>query len=298
MHTIATRLDVGLWRSARRAPSTPDTQLIETPTANVRLRDSHPGSQQAALIFLCDPPMLVDHYDAVIDALAPLRLIVVELPGFGFSAARHHRALGFDGAVDAVEAALATLKLPACVPVGPCIGGFVAAAMAQRQHLPVRGLVLVQTPDVDGMRAWSERMDPKHRLRAPVFGQLMMRAMARKLTAFWCRYASARHSDHVTLNAIAQAGLKAGAAYSLASMLQRWGDGLRDSGLDLPTLVVWGEQDRSHTHTDRMCSHAHASGAAIHCITDSGHFPDLETPEQFAALVRPFAEPLLTPARD
>lgn len=286
--SLARTLDTTLWRGARNAPVRPHAQLIDTPLATVRLRDSAPASGQAALVILCDPPNMVDHYDAVIEALAPQRTVIVELPGFGFSAARSGHALTPKGTRDALTAALQTLDAPELVVCGPCICGFAALALAQAGELPISGLVLMQTPDADNMRAWANRMDPKRRLRTPVLGQLMMRVGAKKLTSFWYRFATPKAFDHNGLDHTAQAQLKQGAAYSLASMLQSWDGAMRDAALDMPTLMIWGAQDRSHAETDHACSLAHAPGASLHTVEHCGHFPDLEDPQHFAGLVKPF----------
>ena len=285
---IANTLDTGLWRRARKAPAHPQTRCIATETTTVRLRDSAPDSGQSALVILCDPPNMVDHYDAVIEALAPQRVVVVELPGFGFSAAKRGYALTPAGTLAALTTALNSLGAPKLVICGPCICGFAATALAQAGGLHIVGLVLVQVPDAKNMQTWANRMDPKRQLRRPVLGQLMMRAGAKKLTSFWYRFATPKAFDHGVLDDIAQAQLKRGAAYSLASMLQNWDAAMRDAALTTPTLVIWGQQDRSHADTDPNCTLAHAADAQVHCLAHCGHFPDLEDPVKFASLVKPF----------
>lgn len=286
--SLATTLDAALWRRARRAPEHAETFLVDTATTTVRLRDSAPGSSQTALVILCDPPNMVDHYDSVIAALAPQRVVIVELPGFGFSGVKRGDALTPRGTVKALTTALRSLGAPELVICGPCICGFAATALAQAGELPITGLVLVQTPDADNMLAWANRMDPKRQLRTPVVGQLMMRLGAKKLTSFWYRFATPKAFDHQVLDDIAQAQIKRGAAYSLASMLQTWDAAMRDAALQMPTLVIWGRQDRSHAETDPNSSLAHAAGADICCVDHCGHFPDLEDPVHFAGLVKPF----------
>lgn len=290
---LANTLDVTLWRRARRAPAHAQTRLVDTEAATVRLCDSAPGTSQAALVILCDPPNMVDHYDAVMQALAPQRVVVVELPGFGFSAARRGAALTPSGTLAALTRALQSLGATELVICGPCICGFAATALAQAGELPIVGLVLVQVPDAENMRAWANRMDPKRQLRTPFVGQLMMRLGAKKLTSFWYRFATPKAFDHGVLDDIAQAQLKRGAAYSLASMLQNWDAAMRDVALATPSLVIWGRQDRSHADTPSNCTLAHVAEADVHEVAHCGHFPDLEDPVHFAGLVQPFLAKVL-----
>lgn len=280
-------LDRLLWWSRTSPPAQPQTTLVRTEVADVRLRDT--GGVAPTVVFFCDPPVMVDHYDALIAAMGTdVRVVVVELPGHGFSRPTSTEALGFSRAVDAVELALSQQVGGPMVLCGPCVCGFVATELAQRGVLPVAGLVLSQTPDLAGMLAWTERMDPKGRLRTPYLGQLLTRLSARRLAAWWFRYATARATDHHAMTATTTDALAAGGRFPLATMLQRWRTGPRDHGLELPTLAVWGQQDRSHTGTPRTSTQAHAPGAQLVTLEQCGHFPELEDPAAFAEAALPF----------
>ncbi len=286
-------IDSWLWSSRRSAPPAPDVRIVTIDKAAVRLRDS--GGDLPALVFLCDPPVVVEHYDELISRLADrYRVIVVELPGFGFSTPASARDLEFIGTVKRVESALLSLRLNPSVVIGPCVCGFVATALVAGGRLPIQGLVLNQSPDFAEMMAWVDRMDPQGRLRRPLLGQFIVRFAARKLTKFWIRYATAKSTDDQPLTKIALQNLDDGGAYRLATMLQRWGDGPADLALEIPTLVVWGRDDRSHADTDHRCSLAHAPGAQLHELADCGHFPELEKPTEFIELLLPFLSDCLS----
>ncbi len=285
----AANLDAWLWRRNRRPPRPSPGQQLPTPHGSIRVRRSGPPNGSPTLVLLCDPPNMVEHYDptlAALDTVTPS--VVVELPGFGFSPVNRGRGLEFHATVEAVESALQQLGDGPWVLFGPCICGFVAAEIAQRRQVPVAGLVLAQVPDVSGMQAWCDRMDPQNRLRRPWMGQILGRLGASRLTRFWYRFATAAETDHQPLTQIAERMLDAGAGYPLATMLQCWGDALRDASLQLPALVLWGRNDRSHATTDRHSSLRHVPGARLVELDQCGHFPDLEQPEQFAALVQEF----------
>lgn len=285
----AAALDAWLWRHNRRPPASATSAQVTVTEGSIRIRRSGPAGASPTLVLLCDPPNMVEHYDQTLRALDPCTAsVVMELPGFGFSSVRRGRALEFMATVEAVEAALQQLGNGPWVLYGPCICGFVACEIARRGRVPVTGLVLAQVPDVAGMRAWCDRMDPQHRLRRPGLGQWLGRLGATRLTRFWYRFSTAAETDHEPLTATALRLLDAGAGYPLATMLQRWGPALTEESLDTPTLVLWGNNDRSHATTDRSSSLRHAPAAEIVELAQCGHFPDLEQPERFAQLVGDF----------
>ena len=187
----AAAFDHLLWKTRERPPAHPDTRLVATRNGEVRVRDT--GVANEVVVFFCDPPVTVEAYDTLIEQFKDdYRVVVIELSGFGFSRPRNGSGYGFDRTVEAMEAVLRELKTDGMVLCGPCICGFVAAKLANRQRLPVKGVILMQTPDMAGMLAWRQRMDPKGLLRTPFLGQSLVRATARRLTRFWLKYATAR----------------------------------------------------------------------------------------------------------
>lgn len=284
-------LDRLLWKSRRQPPQHPQTRMVGVDGACLRLRDS--GGDSPPLVFLCDPPVTVEAYDTLIAEFSPqYRVLVVELTGFGFSRPATGDQLRFRQTVAAVESALSSILERPAVLLGPCICGFVAAEIARRGTLAVAGLVFMQTPDVAGMLAWRDRMDPKGLLRTPYLGQMLVRARAGSLTPFWLRYATGRDFDATQLCAHSTQALRAGAGYPLATMLQTWDD-VSDHPLQVPARVIWGRQDRSHASTNPRCTLAHVPDAEVIEFSHCGHFSELERPAEFAAALRPFLEQVL-----
>ena len=67
-------------------------------------------------------------------------------------------------------------------------------------------------------------------------------------------------------------------------------------GVDLPTLVVVGEQDRPLVGASRRMAEA-IPGARLEVIADAGHSPQVEAPEAWAEVVRGFLASLPVAAR-
>ena len=285
--TLAAAFDRLLWRTGRPAPTHPETAILPTLRSDIRVRDS--GGNRPTVVFLCDPPVIVEAYDDLIAAFHDeYRVLIMELPGFGFSKASSSTSSRFRESVEALETALASLRLDSFVICGPCICGFVAAELARRERLPVKGIVMMQTPDLEGLRAWRSRMDPKHLLRTPFIGQLVVRSRASRLARFWIKYASGKDYAHETLEAHCLRTLQSGGSYPLATMLQLWNNGPSDDPLHVPGIVVWGRQDRSHRTTPTESTMKHLPDAAVFEFSDCGHFVELEDPQGFASAIRPF----------
>jgi len=283
----AAALDRFLWKPRREPPEHPETRMASTRTARLRVRDT--GGDKPLVVFFCDPPVTVETYDALLQQLRnDFRVLVIELSGFGFSRTHHASGYTFERTVEAMEEFLSELGTDGLVLCAPCIGGFVATALASRGRLPVKGLILMQTPDLEGMLEWRKRMDPKGVLRTPLVGQGLVRATANRLARFWLKYATGRGYDadelvHTTIEAQTN-----DAAFPLATMLQRWHKGPADGDLALPTLAIWGRQDRSHRDTDPECTLKHAPAAQVVSFDQCGHFTELEQPEAFTKVALPF----------
>lgn len=297
MRSLGASLDLRLWRIPSEAPKHDQTSVISVSSSSLRIRDSR-GSG-TALVFLCDPPVTVEAYDELIQCFQPnFRVIVAELPGFGFSRAAKAHQLSFDGAVALVEDALLKLGLESIILFGPCICGFVATELAKRNKLPLAGVVLMQTPDKAGMLSWVERMDPKGLLRIPILGQVLLKLNALRTIEFWFRYATAKNFDSRPISTVVSTAVKQGGGYPLATMLQLWSKGTKDARINVPGLIVWGRQDRSHTATNPECSRAHLVNGEIVEMAECGHFSELEMPAEFAASVMPFIHRCLDQSDD
>jgi len=284
---ILAKLDQLLWRIPQQETAHEQPRIIETPNCSIRVRDS--GGSNQALIFLCDPPVTVEAYDELIACFQPQhRVIVIELPSFGFSRISNASALTFEGALQETEEAIKSLNLDSCILFGPCICGFLAAELVARAVLPIKGLVLMQTPSKEDMLSWVKRVDPKGLLRVPLIGQLLVRLTARRMAKYWIRYASAKNFDPTSLVNSSDHVLARGGGYPLASMLQLWSKGTKNSNLNVPALAIWGKQDRSHKETASTSTCKHVPSAEVIEFSNCGHFTELEQPQQFASAVAPF----------
>src|SRR5436190_446556 len=78
------RMRLGSSPSIKQAITRADISFLQTSAGLIRIRDS--GGHNPSVIFACDPPNVLEHYDAVFELLSPTnRLVSLEMPGFGFS---------------------------------------------------------------------------------------------------------------------------------------------------------------------------------------------------------------------
>jgi pimeloyl-ACP methyl ester carboxylesterase len=59
---------------------------------------------------------------------------------------------------------------------------------------------------------------------------------------------------------------------------------------DMPTLIVWGRRDPIIPATHAGIAHTQMPGSRLVLLDDSGHFPQLDDPLEFATIVRDFVE--------
>ena len=280
------RLSAGAVRRARLAPPAAlPTRWVDTTQGTIRVFDS--GGDKSCIVLSPDGPNVIEHYQAVIALLAPqYRVVCFDMPGFGFSAPHstydHSLQRGAEvllELMDQLGVAKATLALS-------CANGFYAIRMAQMAPQRIERLVLSQTPSLEAMHRWTDRMVPKV-LKLPVLGQLLSRVFRKRMAAAWYRIALPKTTPAEPFRSVASHALRCGGCFSLAGVVQ----GLLREPVDAARLqgiactVLWGMQDRSHRFTDPMAILHDVPHAQVVALEDCGHFPDLESPLRFVQAI-------------
>lgn len=252
---------------------------FEHPTSLVRMRVPEGIGARPVAVFLPDGPASIESYDGVIAALSDAYdVVVVEIPGFGYSWPLTPEALSFDGCVEATAAALASLGLPPVLLVGPCVQALVALAIARRHPGLVAALIVAQSGDWAAEIAWAPAIDPKGLLKAPFEGQLRFRlTRERAAVDWWAAFAAGPDFDVEAMQAEARTLVRNHCCYALASITQKWfGGAVPELAVSQPVTAIWGLADKSHAATDRGSILTHAPHARIVEVERAGHFADLE----------------------
>lgn len=267
-------------------------RFVATAAGNLRVLDSEPGNRsKPVIVFVPDGPNVIEHYQPLMALLAgDFRVLCFDMPGFGFSypSPRYNFQLG--RTADAVIAVLDALNVEQAILGFSCANGFFALHTAQKYPQRVSHLILSQTPAFSGMRAWTERIVPGP-VRTPVVGQLLMAATAKKFAKGWYDIALAKNSEQKPwFQRHATHAVNNGGCFCLASLSQ----GLlkaNDALLAInrtPTLMIYGDMDHSHKHTDFSAFAEHAPHAKIKRFGGCTHFPDVERPDAYAKELRGF----------
>jgi pimeloyl-ACP methyl ester carboxylesterase len=277
--------DIQALASAKR----PGICWHEHPWSHVRMRvQMAPGasaSPRPTLVLLPDGPASIESYDALLAALGTeFNLVLIEIPGFGYSHPRDPRALEFEALCAITAEAFASLALGPAVWVGPCVQGLVALGVARARPELVRALVVLQTGDWATECHWGGAvLDPKGLLRRPHVGQVGFR-LAREAMAvdWWARYAAGPGLDLPAVQQEARQLMRSHCCYALASLSQKWFGREQEPDLQvsgMPATVVWGLADASHRTTDaaqRRSVLRYLPQACYVELPGVGHFADLE----------------------
>lgn len=281
------RAGAGRRRAAARAwPA--QMRIVDTALGPIRVHDG--GGRGPALVLAPDGPCVIEHYARLIELLGPdFRVVVFDLPGFGHSVPTASYGHRLDQGAAATLALLDALSIDRATLAFSCVNGFYAIAAAALAPRRIEHLILSQTPGIVAMRAWTQRMISAP-LRIAGLGQLINFFSRRKLATIWFGAALPRGSDPASFHDIAQAALDDGGCYCLAGVVQGMLATAEDNRLlrlaDTPVTLLWGGSDRSHRHTQPESLRRHLPQARILRYDHIGHFPDLEQPEIYAAVVR------------
>ncbi|WP_197339015.1 alpha/beta fold hydrolase [Ralstonia solanacearum] len=261
------------------------TTFVETSAGRIRVHDS--GSTKPCVVMAPDGPNTIEHYARLIELLSPaLRVVCFDMPGFGYSipAPRYSHAL--DEGARAILDVLDRLNIGRATLAFSCANGLYAVNAARMAPDSVAGLVLSQTPSLASMQAWVDRTIPWP-LRIPVAGQAIAWLFRKKLVKSWYPMALPKGRKHLFRDAALDA-MHGGACFCLAGIVQGLTRETMPSadGLAAPCTMIWGGSDPSHRPTDPTSLHQCVPHAEIEIFEECGHFPDVEAPERFAALLR------------
>lgn len=266
------------------------TRLASTPVGSVRMYDSgahDAGGAKPCVVFVPDGPNVIEHYETLIGLLSNrLRVVCFDMPGFGFSFPQSGYQHSLDQGVRAVIGVLDHLGIAKATLAFSCANGFYALRAAQLAPERVTQLVLSQTPSMTAMHAWTSRVIPWP-IRVPVVGQIAAWLSRTKAAHGWYEIALPRTTPPTLFQQKAGDALSGGACFCLAGVVQGLAresvDGLR--GVTTRCTMIWGTLDHSHKHTDPMSLHAIVPHAEIVRFEDCGHFPDIEQPARYAAML-------------
>lgn len=263
--------------------------FYKTPKVQFRYREAGAGD---TIVFTADPPMTLETYDALVDAFArEFRVIIVELPAMGFSAASEDFGFGFRETNDELALFLRAVAGAGAMLAFSCVAGLAGVDIAVRYPELCSRLALIQTGDVAAFALWKARRDPKRILAKPVIGQFVMKRLAPKRMPDWFALSVGKREMIPSFCQCAAHSFEHGAQWSLASAYQCYMDQhVTLATPSQPLLSLWGEADKSHPPENRHTIQRLAPSAQCVSFADLGHTPELEAPERVLAAVLAFKQ--------
>lgn len=295
---LATRLDTAGGRKKMRAfkegwpaETSPEIKFYETEKVQYRYRERSCSDRSApTIVFTADPPATLEVYDELFAVFSSrFRVIAVELPAMGFSAASGDYGFGFRETNDDLANFLRDVAGEGAIWAFSCVAGLAAIDLAARQPELVSKIVLMQTGDVAAFAKWKEARDPKHILAKPILGQLIMKRIAHKRMPDWYELSVGKKDKIEHFCTCAAESFEHGAMWSLASAYQTY----MNAGIELgrpaqPILALWGLADRSHPSENSVSAINFADTVEQVTFDDLGHFSELEDTQRVFELIKNF----------
>jgi pimeloyl-ACP methyl ester carboxylesterase len=246
-----------------------------------------------------------DTWRVVLDRLGRVdrRAVAVDLPGFATAdVLRDGKVLPqLDRFAAAVVSAAAAEGGGEVVVSGNSLGGCVALRAAQRENLPIAGVVPVAPAGLD-MARWFVLVEREPVLRtllavpAPLPEAVVRLVVARayQVLAFArpgeiepaiVDAFTSHHRDRATVKRYLQTGRRLLPELNHEKCL-------RLERIRCPVLVVWGERDVMVAPTGAERIVAAPPDAAVELIEGCGHCPQIEAAERVAGLLADFPAPL------
>jgi pimeloyl-ACP methyl ester carboxylesterase len=276
------------------------THVLRVAGTRTRILEAGDGEPVILLHGFADS---LDTWRFTVPALARRhRVIAADLPGFGRSQPSSHRPLLDWYAHWAEELIAAVGPRGRASLVGNSLGGAVALDAALRTPLRVSRLVLVSPAGLGrGVPLWwrlvTAQLPLLPPLASPAAAALPRAVLARVVGEVYSTLVFHRpgqvHPDCSRgFAGYYRSAADVGRLFELGHTVVRelsTGRLIRDAAsLRVPTLLVWGRQDRLVPVAHGSALRQVVPAAQLHVIDDCGHCPQLERPAEFATAVERF----------
>ena len=272
----------------------PEDQYIEI--GNIRTRYWAVGDGLSSVILLHGIGGHVENWTDNITALAQFcRVYALDIIGFGRTD-KPQEKLSIAHVTEFVHEFMIAQNIDRTALVGESMGGGIALKLALQYPRQVEKLVLADSAGLGREVALFLRM-----MSLPIFGELASRpsrnGSAQFLALRWHDQnliTEQRIEEHYQMASLP--GAQRCFLSVLRSMCNVWGpksENLRPifdhlGEIDIPTLVLWGAEDRI-----LPVAHAHQAvqrlpNARLHIFDPCGHVPNIECAQEFNALVADF----------
>lgn len=262
-----------------------DLDTLELTRGAVRYVDRGAGD---AVVLVHGFGAAIESWGGTVDALARThRVLALDARGFGLSS-RAEGDYTIEALSDDIVEAMDARGIERASVVAHSWGSAVTLALALRHPERVERLVITDGLVFDGQRNWFVRT-----AQVPVLGEALV-------GAFWTAQLDLRLEESyadptvlafedvqrvrkmLELRGSRAAGLAVVRTMRLADYSARYGD------IDVPTLVIWGDADAITPPAWAERLGRELPNSRVELIEAAGHFPMLEAPARYQALVQEF----------
>lgn len=212
------------------------------------------------------------------------RCITPDLRGFGETTAAAPYSM--DQYADDLVALLDTLHVERAIVAGLSMGGYVAFALWRRHPRRVRGLVLCNTrPGADT----DEGREKRRKLIATAREQGIRAVADAQITGMLGKTTRSNRPEITnSVHRMISSQPVDGVVGALEAMMGRPDSTPALPTIDVPTLIVAGDEDAVIPMTEAKAMQAAIRGSALEVITGTGHLCNLERPAAFNHVVSEF----------
>lgn len=250
----------------------------------LHVRDEGEGPVLVLLhAFPCDGRMWEPQARAT--AEAGWRVLVPDLPGFGRSPLPDSEP-SLDAVADAVLAMLEDRGVDRCVLGGISLGGYVAMALLRARPDTVAGLLLCDTKataDAEAARDNRERLALRCLASPQETAQILEEAVLPGLLGDTTRADRPEVVERVR-GWLDDAEADAVAWYQRA-MAARPDSRTTLAAVEVPVLIVWGDEDVLSPRAEQDLMRAAVPGADLVVVEGAGHLANVEDPPEVTAAV-------------
>ena len=242
------------------------------------------------VVFLHAFPLNRTMWEPQIGALvAECRCISVDMRGFGASTAAPPYSV--DRYADDVAAVLDALQIRRAVIVGLSMGGYVAFAMWRRHRERIRGLVLADTragaDSIDNVGRRRELIDIAETQGATAVANRQIASLVGKTTR------DKRPDIYDAVHRMIAEASVDGIVGALEAMIGRPDSTETCATIDVPTLVIVGDEDVPTPVDEARSLASIITGSRLEILSQAGHVSNIERPAAFNTVVSEFVASLL-----
>ena len=242
------------------------------------------------VVFLHAFPLNRTMWDPQVGALvAECRCIPIDFRGFGDSVPSPPYTM--DRYADDVAGVLDTLQIERAVVVGLSMGGYVAFALWRRHRDRVRALVLADTRSasdtVEGAERRRELIEVAEAQGSTAVANMQIAGLVGKTTRD--KRPDIYDATHRMMAQTATEGIVG----ALEAMIERPDSTPTCATIDVPTLIVVGDEDVVTPPREARSLHRAIAGSRLEVLREAGHLSSLERPAAFNTVVSEFLGSLI-----